>query len=68
MNANTTTATLTQNDLNHLAADAQNFMRYKDLVLLAEKNGLSVEDALFYAEEHAEDAFNQSLMTPERIL
>jgi hypothetical protein len=52
MNQNTTTATLTQNDLNRLAADEQDFIRYQDLVLLAEKNGLSVEDALFYAEEH----------------
>lgn len=51
MNVNTTTDTLTQNDLNRLAADEQNFLRYQDLVLLAEKNGLSVEDALFAAEE-----------------
>jgi hypothetical protein len=51
MNQNTTTATLTQNDLNRLAADEQDFIRYQDLVLLAEKNGLSVEDALFAAEE-----------------
>lgn len=56
MNALTTTATLTQMDLNHLAADEQDFIRYQDLVLLAEKNGLSVEDALFYAEESLEQA------------
>lgn len=54
MNINTTTDTLTQNDLNRLAADEQDFMRYGDLVLLAEKNGLSVEDALFHAEEQLE--------------
>lgn len=54
MNVNTTTATLTQLDLNNLAADEQDFIRYRDLVLLAEKNGLSVEDALFYAEERVE--------------
>jgi hypothetical protein len=54
MNQNTTTATLTQNDLNRLAADEQDFIRYGDLRLLAEKNGLSVEDALFAAEERVE--------------
>jgi len=54
MNQNTTTATLTQNDLNRLAADEQDFIRYQDLVLLAEKNNLSVEDALFAAEERVE--------------
>lgn len=62
MNQNTTTATLTQNDLNHLAAREQNFLRYQDLVLLAEKNGLSVEDALFYAEGFAQDAYNDSVV------
>lgn len=61
MNVNTTTATLTQHDLNKLAADTQNFLRYKDLVLLANKNGLSVEDALFAAEESASDAFYESI-------
>jgi hypothetical protein len=61
MNVNTTTATLTQNDLNRLAADEQDFIRYQDLVLLAEKNGLSVEDALFYAEEHVGDAIAEAV-------
>jgi hypothetical protein len=56
MNQNTTTATLTQNDLNRLAADEQDFIRYQDLVLLAEKNGLAVEDALFAAEESLDQA------------
>ena len=63
MNINTTTATLTQNDLDHLAAEEQNTLRYKDLALLAEKNGLSLEDALFAAEESATDAYYESLMT-----
>lgn len=61
MNQNTTTATLTQNDLNRLAVDEQDFIRYQDLVLLAEKNGLSVEDALFAAEEHVEVAIYEAV-------
>lgn len=56
MNAFTTTDTLTQNDLNRLVREEQDFIRYKDLVLLADKNDLSVEDALFAAEEWLEQA------------
>lgn len=62
MNQNTTTATLTQNDLNRLAADEQDHLRYQDLVLLAEKNGLSVEDALFAADEALESEYARDLL------
>lgn len=54
MNALTTTDTLTQNDLNRLVREEQDILRYKDVVLLADKNGLSLEDALFAAEEQAD--------------
>ncbi len=51
MNVNTTTKSLTQNDLNSIIRDNQDYIRYQDLVLLADLNDLSVEDALFSADQ-----------------
>lgn len=51
MNAETTTATLTQNDLNKIVFQEQDFLRYGDVKRLAEINDLSLEDALFAADE-----------------
>jgi hypothetical protein len=48
---NTTIHNLNQNDLNNLVREEQDFIRYQDLVRLAEINDLSVEDALFAADE-----------------
>lgn len=48
---NTTIHSLNQNDLNKLTRDLQDDLRYQDLVRLADINGLSVQDALFAADE-----------------
>lgn len=51
MNISTTTATLTQNDLNKIVFQEQDFLRYNDVKRLAEINDLSLEDALFAADQ-----------------
>lgn len=62
MNQNTTTATLTQNDLNHLVREEMDVLRYGDVKRLAEINDLSFEDALFAADEALESEYARDLL------
>lgn len=62
MNQNTTTATLTQNDLNRLVREEMDVLRYGDVKRLAEINDLSFEDALFAADEALESEYARDLL------
>lgn len=62
MNVNTTTATLTQNDLNRLVREEMDVLRYGDVKRLAEINDLSFEDALFAADEALDSEYARDLL------